>query len=192
MIDHKIGTREEWLAARLELLKTEKELTRRSDELAKQRQELPWVRLDKEYRFETDKGSASLADLFRGRSRAPHLPLHVRPRVHCRMSSLLGGRRRFRWLRRPPGQPRRHVFGCVAGASRKAAGIQAADGVDVPLGVLAWQRLQLRLQHVIHRGGSSAPATSTTTTASSGTYLISPRLQVRGPAQRGRRPSSQP
>jgi len=68
MTDHKIGTREEWLAARLELLKAEKELTRRSDELAQWRQKLPWVRIDKEYRFETDEGTASLADLFRGRS----------------------------------------------------------------------------------------------------------------------------
>jgi predicted dithiol-disulfide oxidoreductase (DUF899 family) len=68
MTDHKIGTREEWLAARLELLEAEKELTRRSDELARRRQELPWVRIDKEYRFETDEGTASLEDLFRGRS----------------------------------------------------------------------------------------------------------------------------
>jgi predicted dithiol-disulfide oxidoreductase (DUF899 family) len=58
MTKHITGTREEWLAARLELLKAEKELTRRSDELARQRQELPWVRIDKEYRFETDAGSA--------------------------------------------------------------------------------------------------------------------------------------
>ena len=65
---HKTGTRKEWLAARLELLETEKELTRRSDELAQRRQELPWVRIDKEYRFDTNDGSASLADLFRGRS----------------------------------------------------------------------------------------------------------------------------
>jgi len=65
---HRIGSREEWIAARLELLEAEKELTRRSDELARRRQELPWVRIDKEYRFETDEGSASLADLFRGRS----------------------------------------------------------------------------------------------------------------------------
>ena len=62
------GTREEWLAARLELLEAEKELTRRSDELARRRQQLPWVRVDKEYRFETEEGSASLRDLFRGRS----------------------------------------------------------------------------------------------------------------------------
>src|SRR5438552_8728106 len=68
MTDHKIGTRQEWLAARLELLEAEKALTRRSDELAKQRQELPWVRIDKDYRFETDEGKSSLADLFRGRS----------------------------------------------------------------------------------------------------------------------------
>ena len=68
MTDHKTGTREEWLAARLELLEAEKALTRRSDELAQRRQELPWVRVDKEYRFETDEGEASLADLFRGRS----------------------------------------------------------------------------------------------------------------------------
>src|SRR5437867_3669994 len=68
MTKHMTGTREEWLAARLELLKDEKELTRRSDEVARRRQELPWVRIDKEYRFETDEGSASLADLFQGRS----------------------------------------------------------------------------------------------------------------------------
>ncbi len=68
MTDHKTGTREEWLAARLELLKAEKDLTRRSDELARRRQELPWVRIDKGYRFDTDEGTASLADLFAGRS----------------------------------------------------------------------------------------------------------------------------
>jgi predicted dithiol-disulfide oxidoreductase (DUF899 family) len=68
MTNHRTGSREEWLAARLELLDAEKALTRRSDELARQRQELPWVRIAKEYRFDTDEGSASLADLFRGRS----------------------------------------------------------------------------------------------------------------------------
>ena len=68
MTPQTIGTRDEWLAARLELLAAEKELTRRSDELARRRQELPWVPIDKEYRFETDDGSATLADLFGGRS----------------------------------------------------------------------------------------------------------------------------
>ena len=65
---HTTGTREEWLAARLELLKAEKDLTHRSDEVARRRQELPWVRIDKEYRFDTDEGHASLANLFKGRS----------------------------------------------------------------------------------------------------------------------------
>jgi predicted dithiol-disulfide oxidoreductase (DUF899 family) len=68
MKEHTIGTRKEWLAARLELLEAEKEHTRRSDELSRRRQELPWVRIDKVYRFDTDEGSASLPDLFRGRS----------------------------------------------------------------------------------------------------------------------------
>jgi len=68
MSDHKTGTREEWLAARLELLEAEKELTRRGDELARRRQELPWIRVDKQYRFDTDQGPASLAGLFAGRS----------------------------------------------------------------------------------------------------------------------------
>lgn len=68
MTGHITASRDEWLAARLQLLKAEKELTRRSDELAQQRQSLPWVKIDKEYRFDTDAGPASLADLFQGRS----------------------------------------------------------------------------------------------------------------------------
>src|SRR5438045_2470179 len=66
MMKHKTGTREQWLAARLELLEAEKDLTHRSDELARRRQALPWVRIDKQYKFDTEKGSASLADLFSG------------------------------------------------------------------------------------------------------------------------------
>lgn len=68
MTTHATGTRQQWLAARLELLEAEKALTRRSDELARQRQALPWVRVDKTYTFDTDDGRATLADLFRGRS----------------------------------------------------------------------------------------------------------------------------
>ena len=95
MTDHKTGTREEWLAARLELLEAEKALTRRSDELARKRQELPWVRIDKEYRFETDEGSASLADLFRAdahssSSRRAHS-------LRCRASQR-GGHLRHHWF----------------------------------------------------------------------------------------------
>jgi predicted dithiol-disulfide oxidoreductase (DUF899 family) len=68
MTTHSTGTRNEWLAARLELLKAEKELTRRGDEVARKRQALPWVRIDKQYRFETEDGKVALKDLFRGRS----------------------------------------------------------------------------------------------------------------------------
>jgi predicted dithiol-disulfide oxidoreductase (DUF899 family) len=68
MTKHRIGTRDEWLTARMALLTEEKDLTRKSDELAGRRQQLPWVRIDKEYRFETDSGTATLRDLFQGRS----------------------------------------------------------------------------------------------------------------------------
>jgi predicted dithiol-disulfide oxidoreductase (DUF899 family) len=68
MTTHMTATREDWLAARLDLLAAEKALTRHSDELARLRQALPWVRVDKTYRFETEAGSAALSDLFAGRS----------------------------------------------------------------------------------------------------------------------------
>jgi len=66
--EHKVGTRQEWLAARIELLEREKELTRRSDELARERRELPWVPVEEPYSFETDEGTKTLAELFEGRS----------------------------------------------------------------------------------------------------------------------------
>src|SRR5947207_7346105 len=99
----RVGSRAEWLAARLELLKAEKELTRHSDELARQRQELPWVRIEKEYRFETDEGSASLADLFRGRSQlVPRSPRSSNTRGAPNTTT--GARRRGRLPRYPRGR----------------------------------------------------------------------------------------
>src|SRR5438094_551697 len=68
MTQHRIGIQEEWQAERDDLLKEEKELTRRGDELARKRRELPWVRVEKEYRFDTEEGTKTLADLFDGRS----------------------------------------------------------------------------------------------------------------------------
>jgi len=68
MTEHKTGTREEWRSARLELLRAEKELTRQGDDVARRRRQLPWVRLDKDYRFDTQDGEVTLAGLFRGRS----------------------------------------------------------------------------------------------------------------------------
>jgi predicted dithiol-disulfide oxidoreductase (DUF899 family) len=86
MTEHKVGTREEWLAARVELLEQEKELTRRSDELARRRQELPWVPVDKTYTFETDQGSKTLAELFDGRSQLLvfHFMLGPKDAAGCR------------------------------------------------------------------------------------------------------------
>src|SRR2546428_9214111 len=81
------GTRKEWLAARLELLGAEKELTRRSDDLARRRQELPWGRIDKEYRFATHEGGAPLAGLFLGRSQLLLYHFMFRPRHNARWPS---------------------------------------------------------------------------------------------------------
>jgi predicted dithiol-disulfide oxidoreductase (DUF899 family) len=68
MTDHTVGSRDEWLDARLELLKAEKDLTRLNDDITRRRRELPWVRIDEDYRFDTEAGEATLSDLFRGRS----------------------------------------------------------------------------------------------------------------------------
>jgi predicted dithiol-disulfide oxidoreductase (DUF899 family) len=103
-MNRKTGTRAEWLAARLKLLKAEKELTRRSDEVARKRQELPWVRIDKQYRFETDEGKASLADLFKGRSQLLVYHFMFGARLQSRVSILLGDRGWVQRVRGSPGQ----------------------------------------------------------------------------------------
>jgi predicted dithiol-disulfide oxidoreductase (DUF899 family) len=97
MTKRRIGTREEWLAARLELLEAEKELTRHGDEVAKRRQELPWVRLDQEYRFDTDDDNAALKDLFRGR--AQFLVYHTYSTYEHGVDPFFGV---YHWLDRAP------------------------------------------------------------------------------------------
>ena len=134
MTTHMTGTREEWLAARLELLEAEKELTRRSDELARRRQALPWVRVDKDIPIRDRRRDRLAGRSFPRALAAPRLPLHVRARLHGGVPVLLGDRGRVRRFRRPPGQPRRHAVGGVARAAREAAGVQAADGLDVSPG----------------------------------------------------------
>ena len=105
MTKHRTGSRQEWLTERLNLLKEEKEHTRRGDELARKRQELPWVRLDKVYRFETDKGNASLSDLFRGRSQLVVYHLMFGARLHRRLPFLLRNRGWVQWYSNSLGQP---------------------------------------------------------------------------------------
>src|SRR5260370_41300961 len=123
MTEHKTGTRAEWLAARLELLEAEKALTRRGDELAQLRQKLPWVRMDKEYRFETDDGTASLADLFRGRSQLLIYHFMFGPDYAAGCPSCSAIADRLQRLRRPPRESRRHAVRGVAGSARETSGV---------------------------------------------------------------------
>ena len=153
MTTHATGTREEWLAARLDLLQAEKELTRRGDELAQQRQELPWVRVDKEYRFETDAGSASLADLFRGRSQLLmyHFMFGPEYTAGCpACSAVTDG------FNGSVVHLENHDVTMMAVSRAPIAaiqGVQAPDGVDLPVGVVVRQRLELRLRRVRPGGG---------------------------------------
>ena len=129
------GTREQWLKARLELFKAEKKLTRRSDELARQRQELPWAPVNKGYGFETDEGSASLADLVHGRSQllVYHFMFGPDFAAGCpSCSSIADG---FNGI---TSHLANHdgMLWAVSRAASEAAGVQAADGLDVPLGIL--------------------------------------------------------
>ena len=138
MTTHKTGTREQWLAARLKLLDAEKALTKRqSDELAQRRQELPWVRVDKDYRFDTDEGEVSLADLFKGR------------RSFCSITSCSGRNtrpaacpvRRSPMFRRIAVHLANHEVSLGRRPARlsKNTGLKAADGLDLSLGVFAGQ-----------------------------------------------------
>jgi predicted dithiol-disulfide oxidoreductase (DUF899 family) len=146
MTKHKTGTRKEWLTARLKLLKDEKELTKRSDELAQRRQQLPWVRIDKQYQFETDEGSASLEDLFQGRSQLLVYHFMFGPDYTAGCPSCSANRGRLQRNLDPPGKSRCDALGGIARATSEAAGVQAADGLDISVGVFLRRQLQLRFQ----------------------------------------------
>ncbi len=155
MATHKIGTREQWLKARVALLKEEKEHTQRSDELAQQRQALPWVRVDKDYRFETDNGTASLKDLFRGRTQllVYHFMFGPDYKAGCvSCSSIADG---FNGIVVHLENHDVAFYRGVAGAAREAPRVQTADGMDIPVGVVGRQRLQCRLQRLVHRGAAT-------------------------------------
>src|SRR6266540_2451753 len=128
MTEHRIATQEEWQVERDELLKEEKELTRRGDELARKRRELPWVPVEKDYRFETEDGTKTLADLFGGRSQLLVYHFMFGPAYEA-------------------GFPR---------AAREADRLQGADGLGHRLGLKRRQRLQPRPRLPIHRGGAEA------------------------------------
>jgi predicted dithiol-disulfide oxidoreductase (DUF899 family) len=147
MTTHKTGTRQEWLAARLELLAAEKELTRRSDELARRRRELPWVRIDKTYRFETEDGGASLADLFRGRSQllVYHFMFGPDYTAGCPSCSAIADGFNGFVIHLAHDDLTLTAVSRAPLAKLLSSCIQAANGLDVPLGVLVRRRLQRRL-----------------------------------------------
>jgi len=135
MTKHNTGTREQWLKARLDLLKEEKELTRRSDELARQRQELPWVPINKGYRFETEEGSVSLADLFRGRSQLLVYQFMFGPDYAAGCPSCSSIADGFNGI--AVHLANHDALGRLARPDCEIAGIQASVGLDVPLGIVS-------------------------------------------------------
>ncbi len=136
MTRHKVGTQEEYEAARAELLKREQELGNLDEEIAKQRAELPWVPVEKEYTFDSEEGPKSLPELFDGRSQLLIYHVMFGPSYAAALSGMhrAGG---------PPHRggsahelPRRDADGHLAGADREAEGVQEADGMGVPLRVV--------------------------------------------------------
>ena len=155
MTTHKTGTREEWLAARLESARGG-EGTDAAQRRAGAAAAGTAVGPDRQGVSIRDRRGKRLAGRPVQRAlAAPRLSLHVRARLQGRLPVLLDDRGRVQRLRRAPGEPRRHAFGGIARAAREAAGVQAADGLDVSLGVLARRRLQLRLQRLVHRGAAA-------------------------------------
>ena len=151
MIGHKVGTREDWLIAREALLAREKEHTRLGDELARQRRELPWVPVEKDYRFDTDDGEKSLAELFDGRSQLLVYHFMFGPSyeagcpVNSSIADTIDGVLPHLHARDVTFHPR------LTGAAGQAAGIQAPHGMAASVGLDRAQRLQLRPRLLPHR-----------------------------------------
>jgi predicted dithiol-disulfide oxidoreductase (DUF899 family) len=157
MTEHKVGTQEEWQTARNELLAEEKELTRRSDELARKRRELPWVPVEKDYRFETEAGTKSLEELFDGRSQLLIYYFMFGPSYEtaCPVCSSMADT--MNGILPHLNAARRDDASRLALAARDAPGLQAADGLEHSLGLIGRQRLQLRSRCLVYpRAGARA------------------------------------
>ena len=155
MTTHTTASREQWLAARLELLEAEKELTRRSDAVARQRQQLPWVPVEKDYRFETEAGAASLADLFGGRSQllVYHFMFGPEYTGGCpSCSAIADGFNGF-------AVHLEHHDVAIVAVSRapieQLLAYRRRMGWTFPWVSSLRQRVQLRLQHLVHRGAAA-------------------------------------
>jgi predicted dithiol-disulfide oxidoreductase (DUF899 family) len=138
MISHKIGTREKWAAAREELLAREKEYTRLGDELARQRRELPWVRVEKEHRFDTDDGTRTLAELFDGRSQLVVYHFMFGPSYEAGCTTCSSIADAVNGVVPHLNAHDVHALR-VAGPAREVADVQAAHGLEFPLGLVSQQ-----------------------------------------------------
>ena len=140
MTEHRIGTQEEWQATRDELLAKEKELTRRNDELAQQRRELPWVPVEKEYSFETEDGTKSLADLFDGRSQllVYHLMFGPAYEAGCPACSSIADTLDPNAVHL---RARDVTLICSSRAAREADRLQGSHGLELQLGLHSGLRL---------------------------------------------------
>ena len=150
----KVVSQTEWLSARKELLVREKRLTRQRDEIDRQRRELPWVRVEKSYLFDGPNGQQNLADLFEGRSQliVSHFMLGPGWKEGCVGCS-------FRSDHVDGALPHleHHDVSFVTisrGAVRRDRGIQEAHGLAFSMGLVVWQRLQLRLSRIVLEGGN--------------------------------------
>src|SRR5438093_7905372 len=152
MQSHTIVSREEWREARTAHLAKEKEFTRLRDQLSAERRALPWVKVDKTYVFEGPAGKTTLAELFDGRRQliVYHFMFGPGWEEGCPSCFLPG--RPHRRRRHAPRAPRRDAAGGVAGAPPPDRSVQEAHGLAVHVGVVARDRLQLRLSRVVHEG----------------------------------------
>ena len=155
MPEHRTATREEWDAARAELLQREKELTRMGDELARQRRELPWVPVEKEYTLQTADGARTLAELFDGRSQLVVYHFMFGPDYEAGCPACSSTADSFNGVLAHLEGLRRDDDLRLARADREAARLSGADGLELQLGVQPRKRLQLRLRR-IGRGGHDA------------------------------------
>ena len=155
MKSHATGTREEWLQARLELLAAEKELTRRGDEVARRRRELPWVRVDKAYRFDTDDGSASLTELFRGRSQLLVYHFMFGPDYTAGCPSCSAIADGFNGFAVHLANHDVMLWAVSRAPLVKLQAFKRRMGWTFSVGVLARRRLQLRFQRLLDRGAAA-------------------------------------
>ena len=151
-VNHPVVSRELWVAERKTLLAHEKELTRLRDQIARERRALPWVRIEKNYVFDAPEGRRPLADLFEGRRQLLVQHFMFAPGVGAGLPELLLHGRPHRRHERAPGASRRHAAGRLARAAGRDRALSPAHGLAVPVGVLAWQRLQPRLRRQLHAG----------------------------------------